>query len=83
MDNDYVITITTDDSQVLEAAKSLNVLEKSANSLNTATTKLTGNWSQYANVVTAASVACKAIRTVIQDFIISPLVGAVNGFMAL
>ena len=77
------ISVKTDMSAVVAAERELVVFEKSVNSVNVSLKQTQKQWSEWANITTAVSTAFKAIHLGITNFIIAPLSGAVNGFMAL
>lgn len=83
MDEDLKIGIICSTEQLQVATKSINIFQEKFVTVNKTIDEATKKWNKWTSGITAGSVAFKAVHQAIHEFIISPLVGAVNGFMAL
>lgn len=83
MNDTLVINVKAETSSIVAAEKELGSFQKSVNSVNVSIKQAQDKWSQWSSITTAVSTAFKAVHLAITNYIIAPLAGAVNGFMAL
>lgn len=83
MNDTLTIKVNASTELTVAAEKELGIFQRSINAVNVSVKQTQNQWSNWTNITTAVSTAFKALHTAIHDFIIAPLAGAVNGFMAL
>lgn len=83
MNDTLVINVKAETSSIVAAEKELGSFQKSVNSVNVSIKQAQGKWSQWSSITTAVSTAFKAVHLAITNYIIAPISGAVNSFIAL
>lgn len=83
MNDTLNITIKTDAQSLIDAQKELTLFQRTLSSVNVEIKNTQNQWGNFANYVTAASTAFKAVHLFITNYIIAPLASAVNSFVAL
>ena len=83
MAEDLKIVITANTAAIETATTELKKLETGFNTLSNTLKKEERSWTEYSSVVTAVATSFKAVHLAITSYIIAPLSGAVNGFVAL
>lgn len=83
MADGIVIPLKADDKQIKQATKSLGMLEKALNWVGKAAGENKDDLAKFADILSPFASVAPAFASAIKSYIIAPLFGAVNGFMAL
>ncbi len=83
MEDGIVIPLKANDKQIKQATKSLGILEKALNWVGKATGENKDELAKFADILSPFASVAPAFASAIKSYIIAPLSGAVNGFMAL
>ncbi len=83
MNDTLTIDIKAGTESIVAAEKELGIFQHSINAVNVSIKQTQSQWSQWTNITTAVSTAFKAVHLAITNYIIAPISGAVNSFIAL
>ncbi|MDO4857404.1 MAG: hypothetical protein Q4A17_05615 [Thermoguttaceae bacterium] len=83
MDELIKIALEADLSSLKKAEKELGTFQKAFLSLNKVIDEQSKLLTSYSSIVTAIATSFKSIHLAVTNFIITPLAGAVNSFIAL